>query len=564
MTRFSRYLPLLVLACLGTTIGAFPRRVAAAEQIVLRAGLLEQSVSIQSLAGFAKTGSIDSDLKFYSGFIGKARMEELRQLLQHRFKISPVVVSQLTYAPLGEAALEQVGSILRADAGTNGFYAIRAALIQAAANPAGFTLIDVMQAFPANGIYINIEKLLQLQRSLTTLVGYTDTTVKAITKQAQQEAASAPADFFGLPDPIKPGPFKFSKSTVYLQRMSHSVAGAPRERRYYVDLYLPEGMPRPAPIVLISHGLGSSPAAFAYLGTHLASHGFAVAIPEHLGSGAQQARALITGLSSHYVRLNSFVERPLDIKQVIDYLETRSQTDLAGRLDLSRIGVMGHSFGGYTALISAGATLNLARIHLACTDPMRVRLDLSYSFQCLNEALPKNFDTRFLGDARIKASLALNPVASVVFGPEGMGTLKVPTMLVGGSADIIAPLVIEQVNPFFWLKIPDKFLTVIIPAGHTAADATGGDENPLSNSFASVLSGPDPILARQYIQALAIVFMQTYIGEAGYRRYLNAGYSFSIQQPPLQLNLVQSLTPQMLEQAYGGAPPLPFFPPLNR
>ncbi len=538
-----------------------PRSATGAEKLVLTAGLLEGSISISSLATFAKTGTINSDLKFYAGFVGKGRMAELRKLLQHRFQINAVIISQFTYTPLGEDALKQVGSILKADDQINGFYAIRAALIEAAENPAGFTVIDVMQKFPSTGIYVSIDQLIQLQRSLTALTDYTDTTVRAISALAQQEATPVPSNLSELPDPAKPGPFKFSKSVVYLQRLTQPLEGPPQERRYYVDLYLPEGTPQPAPIVIVSHGLGSTPAALAYLGTHLASHGFVVAIPEHLGSGEKQVQALITGLSSHYVRLDSFLERPLNIKQVIDYLEQRSKTDLAGRLDTSRIGVLGHSFGGYDALVSAGATLNLKRIQMACSDPERVRLNLSYSFQCLNDALPKNFDTRFLSDPRVKASFAINPVASIVFGPEGMSTLKVPTMLVGGSADIVAPLVIEQVNLYFWLKIPDKFLAVMIPSGHTAADATGGDANPVSGSFASVLSGPDPVLARQYLRSLAVIFMQTYIGNPAYRAYLNAGYGFSIQRPPLKLDMVRSLTPQMLEQAYGGPPPIPFFPP---
>ncbi|MFB2878553.1 alpha/beta hydrolase [Floridanema aerugineum] len=538
-----------------------PKRALGAEKIIVQAGLLENSISIESLNTFAKTGKIDRELRFYAHFVGEDRMNELRRVLQRRFRINIVVVSQLTYSPLGEDALKQLGTLIKTDGRINGFYALRAALLKAAGNPDGFTLVDIMEDFPSTGIHINTEQWLQLQRRYFSIVDYIDTTVKAITAQAQQEAAKTPSDFSDLPNPIKPGPYKFNKSTFYLKRLIKSLEGRPIEREYYVDLYVPEGKTRPAPIVIISHGLGSTPAAFAYLGTHLASHGFVVAIPEHIGSGEVQFEDLITGLSTTNVQLTSFVERPLDIKQVIDELEKRSQTDLAGRLDLSRIGVMGHSFGGYTALVSAGATLNLERIRFACSAPTRLRLDISFSFQCLNDVLP-SFDTRVLRDSRIKAAIAISPTTSIVFGPKGMGTLNVPTMLIGGSADIVAPFIAEQVNPFFWLKTPDKYLSVIIPAGHTAADATGGDKNPPPNSIAEFLSGPDPVLARQYIRALAVVFMQTYIGDRPeYRTYLNANYAFSIQQNPLQLDLVDSFTPQALEQAYGGSPPIPFFPP---
>ncbi len=556
------WLTVLFWVSLGAGSGLLaPKIASSAERVILDAGMLQESVSVRSLKTFARTGKIDQELRFYARLVSQETMNQLREALQRRFNSNIVTVSQLTYSPLGKDALKQFGTLIETESRLNGAQAIRAALLQASGNPDGFTLVDVLEAFPSEGVRIKLGELLRLQHRFSAIAHYTKTSVAAIAQQAEQEAATAPSNFGSLPDPLKPGPFSVTQSTFTLKRMPQSVTGTPREREYDVNLYVPAETTRPAPIVIISHGLGSSPAAFAYLGIHLASHGFVVAIPEHIGSGEKQYEDLITGLSNTNVRLNSFIERPLDVKQVIDELERRSKTDLAGRLDLAQIGVIGHSFGGYTALAAAGATLNFERIRVTCSQPTQIRLDLSYSFQCLNEEIPP-FDTRILADSRVRAAIAINPVASIVFGPKGIETLNVPTMIIGGSRDVVAPLMAEQVNPFFWLKTPDKYLSVIVPAGHTAADATDGGQNPAPNSFAEFLSGPDPVLARQYIQALAVVFMQSYIGnQPAYRPYLSAGFARSIQQKPLQLDLVQTLTPQMLEQAYGGRPPVPFFPP---
>lgn len=45
-----------------------------------------------------------------------------------------------------------------------------------------------------------------------------------------------------------------------------------------------------------------------------------------------------------------------------------------------------------------------------------------------------------------------------------------------------------------------------------------------------------------------------------YQPYLNSAYVQRISQDPLQLYLIQSLTPAQLEQAYGGFPPSPIIP----
>lgn len=529
-----------------------------AERVSFQAGPLKRSLPIDALETFAKTGKIEPDLQFYARLAGKDAMAQLRTILNRRFKLSPVVISRLSYSPLGEDAIRQLGDLIRTSSGQNGFYALRASWLLASANPDGFTLLDLMKQFPSRDIVINASELLSVQRLLTAISGYTDAAVAAIGEEAQREAAANPFVNPKLPDPRQPGSYKVTKRTLNLERKTQNLEGGSTIRRFYVDVYLPEGKAQPSSVVVVSHGLGSSPAAFAYLGEHLASHGFVAVLPEHIGSGAQRREDLFNGLTSSGVSLTEFVERPLDVKQALDILEERANTEFAGKLNMQKVGIIGHSFGGYTALVLAGATFNLPRLFKVC--PTALRFNSSIALQCLNQRLP-NFDVSVLKDPRIKAAIAMNPVTSLVFGPEGMATINVPTMLVGGSNDLIAPLVLEQVHPFLWLKTPNRYLVDIVDAGHTALDATGGDVNPEPGTVWSVLAGPDALLAREYMKALSLAFMATYVGDRpAYQAYLSSAYALAISRPPLQLNLVTSLTPEQIQQAYGGSPPVPFFP----
>lgn len=529
-----------------------------AEWLYLRAGPLKLSLPVDSLEHFAETGEIDRELQFYARFAGDEAMAQLRPALKQRFRLSSVVVSRLSYSPLGEEAIRQLGELIQTEAGLNGFYAMRSSWILSATNPEGFTLIDLIRRFPTKGILFDASRLLSVQRLFTALSSYTDATVAAIAEEAQNEAGSSPVVDTNLPDPQQPGPFKVARRTWQLERQTLSIAGTPVQRQFYVDVYLPEDKPQPAPVVVISHGLGSSPVGFAYLGTHLASHGFVTVLPEHIGSGQRQREDLFNGLTGSNVTLTEFVERPLDVKQALDELERQSQSELAGRLNLQQIGIIGHSFGGYTALVTAGATFNLSRLFQQC--PTALRFNSSIALQCLNQKLPF-FDVNVLKDSRIKAAIAMNPLSSLVFGPEGMGTIQVPTMLLGSSRDIITPLVLEQAHPFLWLKTPQKYLVNIAPAGHAAVDGTEGEATSEPGTAGFLLSGAEPTLAREYAKALSVAFMQVYVGDRPeYLTYLNAGYARAIARPPLQLDLVNSLTPEQLQQTYGGPPPVPFFP----
>lgn len=111
---------------------------------------------------------------------------------------------------------------------------------------------------------------------------------------------------------------------------------------------LMEGEARP--LVVYSHGNGGFGLVAHPYGEHLASHGFVVVAPDHVGNTAADYAA---GSADSFVQ--SAVERPQDISAVLDHLESEDAGFLAGRTDVNNVTMIGHSFGGYTALAIAGA-----------------------------------------------------------------------------------------------------------------------------------------------------------------------------------------------------------------
>ena len=112
------------------------------------------------------------------------------------------------------------------------------------------------------------------------------------------------------------------------------------------------------PIVLLSHGFGPSnyiPSkdGYAPLAQFWAERGFAVIQPTH-------ASSRVGGLPSDASGAPFFWrERVEEIKAILSQLpEVESQApSVAGRLDHSRIGAAGHSFGGHTVGLLLGAQL---------------------------------------------------------------------------------------------------------------------------------------------------------------------------------------------------------------
>lgn len=564
-TAVRRWLATGVGLALGLLSGVCTAKpVMAAEAVKVSLGALELSLSLEALQTYADTGKITGDLRFYAQFIDDASLSELRRFLQQRFEVDPVLVSQITYSPMGERVLQGLGLVVRTEARLDGFFALRAAALLAASDPDGVTVLNLIRYYPSTSIRIDARQLLALRREFTTLVDYRDAAVRAIGQQMDAEIAATPAvDFTQRLDLAQPGGLAVTHRTLQLSRDRQTLSGESIARPFAVDLYLPQGLSQPAPVVVISHGLGSSPAAFAYLAEHLASYGFVAVVPQHIGSDASRREALLTGIVGSDVNPVEFIDRPLDITYTLNQLEQLSQTDptLQGRMDLENVGAIGHSFGGYTVLALAGADPNIPRLRQECARP-RPTLNAAPTLQCLGDRLPAfNYNLR---DPRVKAVFAISPITSVLLGPESMGKIQIPTLLMGGSEDFIASTVQEQIHPFIWLTTPDKYLAISIPSNHNYADGTGGDLNPPPGSIGSLLSGPDPMLGREYVRELSLAFMQRYLANhLEYSRYLTADYAQFIQQEPLQLEFVHSLTAQQLEQAYGRRPPIPVVPSLQ-
>ena len=115
-------------------------------------------------------------------------------------------------------------------------------------------------------------------------------------------------------------------------------------------------------IILLSHGHGPSlylPSKDGYgpLANFYAEHGFVVIQPTHLNSKVGGMPADAPGGPLFW---RSRVE---DMMAIIDQLDTIEEAfpGLAGRLDRSKIGIVGHSMGGQTAAMLLGARLTDAR-----------------------------------------------------------------------------------------------------------------------------------------------------------------------------------------------------------
>jgi len=106
------------------------------------------------------------------------------------------------------------------------------------------------------------------------------------------------------------------------------------------------------PLVIFSHHSGGHRRAATYLCTHLSSHGFVVAALDHSEVTAPElSRQSGETPEQKAVRIKGWIKsRVPDVLFLLNHLLRGAALDLGVNVDSRRIGVVGHSFGGWTAL----------------------------------------------------------------------------------------------------------------------------------------------------------------------------------------------------------------------
>ena len=219
-----------------------------------------------------------------------------------------------------------------------------------------------------------------------------------------------------------------------------------RKRDVPLRVFLPVTTDR-APVVLFSHGLGGSRENNPYLGKHWSARGYVAVFLQHAGSDdsvwkdtplAQRMAAMTRAASAQNLLL-----RVQDVAVVLDQLtkwDTEEGHALRGRLDLTRIGMSGHSFGAQTTQAVSGQSLAVG-------------------------------GQRFT-DARIKAAVAFSPNAPQRGDPKtAFGSVKVPWLVMTGTKDTspIGNATVESRLAVFPALPPgDKYELVLEKAEHSA------------------------------------------------------------------------------------------------
>lgn len=221
---------------------------------------------------------------------------------------------------------------------------------------------------------------------------------------------------------------------------------ARQSREVPLRVDLPAGK-EPTPVVFFSHGLGGSRDGNHFMGNHWAGRGYVVVFLQHPGSDTSvwqntPMRERMTAMRDAASAKNLAL-RCEDVKATLDQLEQWNRTEghpLCGRLDLTHVGMSGHSFGAHTTQAVSGQKFPIGR---------------------------------GFTDERIDAAIAFSPSSPAAGSKsQAFGSVAVPWMLMTGTKDVAAiggQSVESRLEVFPNLpKSIDRFELVLKDAEHSA------------------------------------------------------------------------------------------------
>lgn len=230
-------------------------------------------------------------------------------------------------------------------------------------------------------------------------------------------------------------------------------ADAPNEpvRQPHVEIWLPKDFRvegEKFPLLVFSHGFGGCAKQSVFLTQFLADNGYMVIAPDHedancrrdltgdgLASRLQGLRnGKVAGPEKPFRTPDAWsdkteADRKDDLESAVSFV--LNQPKYAAHIDTDRMGLIGHSLGGYTVLGMAGAW-------------------------------PSWKDKRF------KAVLALSPYADPYINQRTLGRIDVPVMYQGGTRDFgITPSIRKSGGAYNRTPAP-KYFIEYDGAGHFA------------------------------------------------------------------------------------------------
>ncbi|MFM7313097.1 MAG: alpha/beta fold hydrolase [Cyanobium sp.] len=426
------------------------------------------------------------DLEVWLNLMEPRSRHGLIRLLQAPLLRDRSFGSQLLDSWAGGQMLLEVGDLLTTPEGRSTAPELQATLRQLLLQRGEVSTLTLLRAMPQQRLRLRLDSLLSLAAQWRRQIEQQGDALSSL----QTLALPRHDTRLVLPERRQPEPLRMELSVPH------------RREALPIDLW-PSADPaaRHRPWLLVLPGLGGNADQLGWFAGALAQRGWSVAVPQHPGSDglalqeALAGRLPPPGASTLAIRLQ-------DVEAVL-------AAQRRGRLPLPGNGVVlvGHSLGGLTALLAAGAQPEpgLAQRCSQAIDRLPIG-NPSRLLQC--ELVSTGVPAPLARPGDLRALVLFNGFGSLLWPRGATAALPVPVLMVGGSLDLVTPPLEEQLQLFLPAGDPRSRLVLVEGGSHFSPVRMQGRQEAVLR-LGSEWVGVDPAMVQALLLGLGGEFLQS-------------------------------------------------------
>ena len=256
-------------------------------------------------------------------------------------------------------------------------------------------------------------------------------------------------------------------------------------------------------LIIFMPGLGGEINNFKWIGNALIKRGWPIVFIDHRGSNLKAITEVLEEGQSIPGSADFFLYRIKDLEAVLKSHENGE----FGIPNNSYI-LMGHSLGALIALLYEGNKPTV-QLEERCDSAFKdfAVTNLSKLLQCQISEIP--FSEKNNAN-KASAIIGFNTFGSLVWPKENSSGIKTPTLLIGGTYDLITPLINEQFRVFSALNNPSNRFLIIEGASHFSPIRINNsyEENNDVFKISESFIGSNPILVQDLSAKFLVKFLE--------------------------------------------------------
>ena len=287
--------------------------------------------------------------------------------------------------------------------------------------------LDILRAVPINEIKLDLDNLILIIASWKEEL------------EEQQKLITKLNDFDKTKDTLLLKKYKDQVNNKVPLRIDIEVPH--RINPLVIELWKPIQDLNEKDLIIFMPGLGGDIGNFRWIGSQLSKKGWPVIFIDHEGSNSETFKSVIKGEEALPGGADNYLYRVKDLSEIIN----ANKEGIFNLKSQSYI-LMGHSLGSVVAFLYEGNTPTNGfeeRCDKALVDFAVTNLSKLLQCQLSQIQLPE-----FNSSSDLKALIGFNTFGSLIWPyPEEIG-INIPILLIGGTYDLITPLLSEQFKVF--------------------------------------------------------------------------------------------------------------------